>query len=194
MGSYRDIGRNGKTPSGITLQSLAIRPNARGSVTLTSADPAESPLIDPGFGTSDADLATLRDGLRTSHAIAQQPAFSALLTEEAWPRIDLQNDAALDDYIANTVHSGNALAGTCKMGRVSDPAAVVDPELRVRGVVGLRVVDASVMPSMPGGQLGATTFAIAERACGILLSEDPASPAQRGREPAVRDPAGRGSS
>lgn len=87
---------------------------------------------------------------------------------EAWPCVDLSDDAALDDYIASTVHSGNALAGTCKMGGARDDSAVVDTSLRVRGTSGLRVVDASVLPTMPGGQLGATVFALAEKASGIL--------------------------
>ena len=169
VGSYRDIGRNGKTPSGLTLQSLAIRPQSRGSVTLRSNDPADAPVLDPAFGVSDADMATLRHGLRISKAIVDQPAFDSIRGAEAWPRVDLDDDAALDDYIRTTVHSGNALAGTCKMGPPADPLAVVDEQLRVRGTQGLRVVDASVIPTMPGGQLGATVFALAERACGLVI-------------------------
>ena len=169
VGSYRDIGRNGKTPSGITLQSLAIRPQARGRVGLRSNDPSDTPLLDPAFGVSAADMATLRAGLRISDEIVSQHAFDAVRGEEAWPRLDLSDDAALDEYIRNTVHSGNALAGTCKMGRPADPLSVVDAELRVKGTHGLRVVDASVIPTMPGGQLGATVFALADRACRLIL-------------------------
>ena len=89
-----------------------------------------------------------------------------------WPCLgDLDDDDALDEYIRSTVHSANALAGTCKMGSDADDQAVVDTALRVRGAKGLRVVDASVIPTMPGGQLGATTFAIAERAAAIMLGE-----------------------
>ena len=101
--------------------------------------------------------------------------------EEAWPRLNLQDDAACDDYIANTVHSGNALAGSCKMGSARDPMAVVDTALRVRGTRGLRVVDASVLPTMPGGQLGATVFAIAERAASIIADAGASTPAERRR-------------
>ena len=175
VASYRDIGRQGKTPSGITLQSLAIRPEARGSVRLRTGDARDAPLVDPGYGTSKADLATLREGLRLSKAIAEQPAFDDVRDEEAWPRLDMSDDDALDDYIASTVHSGNALAGTCKMGRATDAAAVVDEALCVRGTSGLRVVDASVLPTMPGGQLGATVFALAEKASGIILGDDGAT-------------------
>ena len=108
VASYRDIGRRGKTPSGVTFQALAIRPRARGTVGLRSADPFDAPLLDPGYGAAAADLATLRAGLRISREIVRQPAFASLLGEEAWPRLDLADDAALDDYIAHTVHSGNA--------------------------------------------------------------------------------------
>ena len=173
VGSYRDIGKSGRTPSGITLQSLAIRPQARGAVTLRSSDPSEPPLIDPGYGSSAEDMATLRAGLRISKSIAEQPAFGDLLEAEAWPCLDLNDEAALDDYISNTVHSGNALAGTCKMGTATgrDGSAVVDERLNVIGTRGLRVVDASVIPTMPGGQLAATVVAMAERAAEMIVAE-----------------------
>ena len=172
VSSYRDIGKRGKTPSGITLQSVAIRPHARGSVTLASADVHDAPKIDPGFCTNAEDMATLREGLRLGRQLASQAAFDDVRTEEAWPCLgDLDDDDALDDYIRSTVHSANALAGTCKMGSDADDQAVVDTALRVKGAKGLRVVDASVIPTMPGGQLGATTFAIAERAAAIMLGE-----------------------
>ena len=171
VSSYRDIGRAGKTPSGVTLQSVAIRPEARGSVSLHSSDPLAAPLLDPGYGTSEADMATLRAGLRIAREIAEQPAFDDVRGEESWPCLDLDNDAALDTYIKSTVHSANALAGSCKMGTAEDPTAVVDTQLRVKGTHGLRVVDASVMPAMPGGQLGATTFAMAERASRIIQGQ-----------------------
>ena len=90
--------------------------------------------------------------------------------EEVWPGAQLTSDAELDEYIRATAHSANALAGSCRMGDGAD--AVVDTRLRVRGVRGLRVVDASIMPAMPGAQLGATVFAIAEKAADILLESE----------------------
>ena len=119
------------------------------------------------------DMATLRAGLRISKSIAEQPAFGDLLEAEAWPCLDLNDEAALDDYISNTVHSGNALAGTCKMGTAAgrDGSAVVDERLNVIGTRGLRVVDASVIPTMPGGQLAATVVAMAERAAEMIVAE-----------------------
>jgi len=168
VASYRDIGRNGRTPSGMTIQSLAIRPRARGAVTLRSSDPLDPPRLDTGFGTSDADLATLREGLRIAQRIVEQPAFDDVRGAEAWPRLDLEDAAAVNEYIASTVHSGNALAGSCKMGSAADEMAVVDERLCVMGTKGLRVVDASIIPTMPGGQLGATVLAIAERAADMI--------------------------
>lgn len=170
VSSYRDIGRAGRTPSGITLQSLAIRPHARGSVGLHSADPFEAPAVDIGYGTSEKDMRTLREGLRLSRRIVEQPAFDEMRGEESWPRLDLDDDDALDDYIRRTVHSGNALAGSCRMGREDDPSAAVTTELRVKGVGGLRVVDASILPRMPGGQLGATVFALADKAADMIIA------------------------
>ena len=102
VGSYRDIGRHGKTPSGLTLQSLAIRPRARGSVSLRSSDAADAPVLDPAFGTSDADMATLREGLRLSRRLVEQPAFDGVRGEEAWPRLDLD---AMHRYLSQSYWS-----------------------------------------------------------------------------------------
>lgn len=168
VSSYRDIGRTGQPRSGITFQSVAVRPRARGTLTLASADPAAPPLIDPAFGTSAEDLRTLREGVRLARRIASQPAFEGLCGEETWPGPAVESDAALDDYIAHTLHSANGIAGSCKMGLPNDAMAVVDTELRVRGTHNLRVVDVSVLPTMPGGQLGASAFALAEQASKII--------------------------
>ena len=85
-------------------------------------------------------MATLREGLRLAQRLASQPAFESVLGDEAWPRRDLESDAQLDEYIRSTVHSANALAGTCKMGAASDRAAVVDTALCVRGAKGHRLL------------------------------------------------------
>ena len=93
-----------------------------------------------------------------------------------WPGTAVSSDAELDEYIRANVHSANALAGSCRMGGGHDDEAVVDTRLRVRGVESLRVADASIMPAMPGAQLGATVFAIAEKAADILLGAAPGVP------------------
>ena len=170
VSSYEDIGRAGQPQSGITFQSVGIRPLSRGSVKLRSADPLDAPLIDPAFCMKDEDVATLREGIRLSRTLAKQPAFEDLRDDETWPGAALTSDKDLDKYIASTVHSANALAGSCKIGVRSDAMAVLNTDLCVRGTAGLRVVDASVLPTMPGGQLGATVFALAERASGIIIA------------------------
>ena len=96
-------------------------------------------------------------------------AFDDVRGEEVWPGTAVTSDRSLDEYIRANVHSANALAGSCRMGTGDGDGAVVDTQLRVRGVESLRVADASIMPAMPGAQLGATVFAIAERAADILL-------------------------
>jgi len=170
VASYRDIGRGGQPRSGMTLQAIAIRPRSRGRVRLASADPEAPPLVQPSFLSASSDRQTLREGIRICRKIAAQAAFDGMRGVETWPGAAAVSDADLDEYVSKVVHSANGLSGSCRMGRDDDEMAVVDESLRVRGVRGLRVVDASVMPSMPGGQLGATTFALAERASSIILA------------------------
>lgn len=170
VASYEDIGKAGQPQSGMTFQSIAVRPRSRGRVELASADPLAPPKLWPGFCEADEDLATLREGIRLSRRLAAAAEFDDVRDAEVWPGAAVTADGELDDYIRATAHSANALAGSCRMGdRGAD--AVVDTRLRVRGVRGLRVADASIMPAMPGAQLGATVFAIAEKAADILLED-----------------------
>ena len=97
------------------------------------------------------------------------PAFSQYLGEEIYPGPNVKTDEQIEDYIKNTVHTSNALVGTCKMG--NDRMSVVSAQLKVHGVDGLRVVDASVMPKIPGGQTGAPVFMIAEKAASIIKTQ-----------------------
>ena len=90
---------------------------------------------------------------------------------ETFPGADVRTDEQIDEYIRGTLHTSNALVGTCKMGRASDPTAVVAPTLRVHGVKSLRVVDASVMPRIPGGQTNAATVMIAEKAADMIRED-----------------------
>lgn len=168
VSSYRDIGRSGAPPSGLTLQCVAIRPRSRGHVTLTSPDPTHPPTIHPNYLGEEEDARTLREGIRLARRIASQPALARLIKKEVWPGEGVTSDGEIDHYVTDTLHSANGLAGTCKMGEADDPMGVVDERLRVRGVEGVRVVDASVLPAMPGGQLGATVFALAERGAQLI--------------------------
>jgi choline dehydrogenase-like flavoprotein len=159
-----------KWPSGVTFQLIACRPEGRGSVGLRSSDPFDAPRVETGYfeDAGGADLATLRAGIRLSRDIAATSAFAEFLEGERFPGADAASDDDLDAYIRASVHSSNAIVGTCRMGAAQGGGAVVDPQLRVFGVQGVRVVDASVMPVIPGGQTGAPTVMIAERAAAML--------------------------
>ena len=175
IGSYVEFGRMAaegkKWPSGLTFQLLAVRPRSRGSISLRSSSPWDAPVFDPAFlsdaGGRDAD--TLRRGLRLSRELAAAPALAALLEEEMHPGAGATSDDELDAYVRLTLHSGNAVVGSAKMG--DDGAAsgdVVDSAtLKVHGVSGLRIADASVLPALPGGQTGAAVV-VAERAAALL--------------------------
>jgi choline dehydrogenase-like flavoprotein len=165
----QESGKAAKWPQGITFQILACRPKSRGSVRLNSASITDKPVIDLGYLTDSAgaDARSLREGLRISRKLASTSAWSSILAGEAHPGPSKTSDEQLDDFIGKTIHSGNALTGTCALGPKG--TGVVSPtDLSVYGVRGLRVVDSSVIPMIPGGQTGAPTVMIAERAAAML--------------------------
>ena len=157
---------------GFTFQFLAIRPHCRGAVTLRSASMSDKPSIKLNLTQDKRDMETLRSGLRMARDyVTTTAAFGSIYGEEVFPGKSVQTDDEYDAYIRATVHSGAALVGTCRMGgRNDDTMAVVDEQLRLRGCAGIRICDASVMPTLPGGQVGSTVLMIAERACEFLLS------------------------
>jgi len=157
-------------PTGITYQILAVRPESRGTVRLASADIAERPAVDVAYlsDAGGADRDTLRNGVRISRRFAAASAWGDLVEEELHPGAAEESDEALDDYIARSMHSGNAVVGTCALGERARGGVVSPADFSVHGVAGLRVVDASVMPRIPGGQTGAPTVMIAERAASML--------------------------
>ncbi len=152
--------------SGYALVASVVAPDSRGSVRLASADPLTAPLIDPGFLTSDRDLSRLETGLRIVRQVARSPVFDAVRKLEVWPGPDVGTSAELRDYIRRGVGSFYHPAGTCALG--TSDAAVVDLELKVRGLTGLRVVDASVLPVIPNAHPNATVLAVAERAAELV--------------------------
>jgi len=169
MGTFTAFKKTTNHPDGFSLQSIATRPMSRGRVLLTSADAAKKPAIEGNYLTNKHDVATLREGLKMARQIAQQPAFKDYLSHEVFPGAHVKTDAELDAYIADSVHTANALVGTCRMGEVTDPQTVCDASMRVKGVKGLRICDASVAPALPGGQSGACVVMIAERAADMML-------------------------
>ena len=152
--------------AGHVLVASAMAPDSRGSVTLASADPQEAPLIDPGFLRDGRDLDRLEAGLLIIREATASAAFAPAQATEAWPGADVRASAGLRDYIRHTVDSYHHPVGTCRMG--PDAGDVVDLELRVRGIAGLRVADASVMPAIPNAHPAATVLAIAERAADLI--------------------------
>ena len=152
--------------AGHVLVASAMTPDSRGSVKLASPDPREAPLVDPGFLRDGRDLDRLEAGLLMIRQAAASAAFSRAQTAEVWPGTDVRTRAGLRDFIRRTVDSYHHPVGTCRMG--PDAGAVVDTELRVRGITGLRVADASVMPAIPNAHPAATVLAIAERAADLI--------------------------
>ncbi|MGV1008395.1 MAG: GMC family oxidoreductase [Dermatophilaceae bacterium] len=149
---------------GVTLGAILLRPASRGRITLRSADPVAPPRIDPAYLTDDADAGPLLRGLRLLLELAGTPALRPYAQTRHAPADT--SAAGLLAHLRATTTTMFHPVGTCRMG--SDPAAVVDPTLRVRGLDGLRVVDASVMPAIPGGNTNAPTIALAERAADLL--------------------------
>ena len=153
---------------GITLHAVLLRPRSVGSVRLRSADPAALPLIDPNYLGHPDDIRHLRAGLRIAREILAEAPLRDIVQGEILPGPDATSDAALDEHLRRTVKTDYHPVGTCSMGRADDPAAVVDPELKVRGIDGLRVVDASAMPKLVSANTNAPTMALADRAISIL--------------------------
>jgi choline dehydrogenase len=161
--------------AGYALVAAVVAPDSRGSVRLASADPWHAPLIDPGFLREPRDLDRLAEGLNLARRAAASSAFARLQAAEVWPGAGARTSAGLRGYIRRTVASYYHPAGTCRIGTGDD--AVTDTQLRVRGLAGLRVADASVMPAIPNAHPNATVLAIAERAAELIsgLARAPAS-------------------
>ncbi|QLK27739.1 choline dehydrogenase [Natrinema zhouii] len=151
---------------GFSLGALRLRPDSRGRVTLESADPFDEPAIDPQYLTEDTDLEVLLEGVKLARAIVQAEPFDEYRGAEVLPGPDAQSDAALIEHIRETAETLYHPVGTCKMG--DDELAVVDDRLRVHGLEGLRVVDASVMPTITSGNTDAPTTMIAEKAADFV--------------------------
>ncbi|WP_377273083.1 GMC family oxidoreductase [Peterkaempfera sp. SMS 1(5)a] len=152
--------------TGYTIVFSALHPYSRGSVRLAGADPATAPLIDPNFFGDDRDMVTMLTALDLAREIGRSPAFDDWRDQEAFPGPDAQDESELRDCLGRDADPYQHAVGTCRIG--TDPAAVVDPRLRVYGIEGLRVADASVMPIIPGANPHATVLAVAERAAALV--------------------------
>ncbi|MFI0404717.1 GMC family oxidoreductase [Actinomadura sp. 3N508] len=158
----------------LSVLVAAVAVTGRGSVTLRSASPHAKPLIDPAYLADKADLDILVAGVRQAREIAASGPLASLTAGEWAPGEQADTDEAIVEYIRRDVATLYHPTSTCAMG---GDDAVCDPELRVRGVEGLRVVDASVMPAVPRGNTNAPTIAIAERAADLIRNRTPLKPA-----------------
>ncbi len=151
-----------------------MRPTSRGHIALKSADPAVAPAIQPNMLATGRDRDDMREGLRLTREIMAQPALAPFRGPEVLPGPDVQSDAAIDAHVRARAESAFHLCGSCKMG--SDGMAVVDAQCRVRGLDGLRVVDASIMPSVVSGNLSAPVMMMGEKAADMILGREPPEP------------------
>ncbi|HEV2681468.1 MAG TPA: GMC oxidoreductase, partial [Rhodanobacter sp.] len=164
-----DHGRHRLPGYGYTMHACYLHPRSRGRLRLHSADPVQPIAIHANYlGDPEGhDLKRMIEAARLSREIFDQPAFDAYRGEPVFPERSLRTDAEYTDFIRRKAETVYHPVGSCRMG--NDDRAVVDSELRVRGVHGLRVVDASVMPSLPSGNTNAPTIMIAERASALIL-------------------------
>jgi choline dehydrogenase-like flavoprotein len=154
---------------GYTLHITLMRPKSRGVVLLASADPKAAPLIDPAYLSERDDLLRLVRGARMGHAILQAEALKPHRGPMLYPFP--HDDAQAEEFVRAHTDTEYHPVGTCAMGPAGDPMAVVDAQLRVRGLQGLRVVDASVMPRLVTGNTNAPTIMIAEKAALMIRSD-----------------------
>ncbi len=153
---------------GMHLLGYQMRPESQGSVMIRSADPAQSPVIQPNYLSAELDRRTLIDIVRFMRRIYAQVPLCRLVGAETLPGAEVQSDDEILDMAKRTGSTVFHSAGTCKMG--DDPLAVVDSDLKVRGVAGLRVADASVMPTLVSGNTNAAVMAIGWRAADLILN------------------------
>jgi choline dehydrogenase-like flavoprotein len=166
IGKLIDHGRKTVFGHGYSCHVCLLRPRSRGSLTLASADPFAAPLIDPNFLADPDDLARLLRGFKIMRRILEQPALAAHRGTELPASASARSDAQIEQFIRNHADTIYHPVGTCRMG--NGPLDVVDAELRVHGVQNLRVVDASIMPSIVAGNTNAPTVMIGEKAADLI--------------------------
>jgi choline dehydrogenase-like flavoprotein len=146
-----------------------LRPKSRGEVTLNSADPAEDPVIDPNFLSHPDDVSDMVAGYKKMMKIMNKEPISKYTSKHVFRPIDLDDDDDIEKAIRESADTVYHPVGTCKMG--NDVMSVVDSNLKVHKVEGLRVVDASIMPTLVGGNTNAPTIMIGEKASDIILQD-----------------------
>lgn len=171
LGSGIEAGVAQMKNPGVTLNSAFLRPRSRGTVRLASADPKAPPLIDPNYWAESYDRECALGGLRLARDILRQPALKPFVLAERLPGDNLKSDEELSEYAYRSCKTDHHPVGTCAMG--AGPEAVVTPDLRLRGIEGLRIVDASIMPFVPSCNTNAPTIMVAEKAADMILGKAP---------------------
>ena len=155
-----------KGSSGITLNSYTVRPKSRGTVRLRSSDPEALPIVDPNFLAEPDDLKTSVEGVKISTEIFRQPSLQKYVRTIRYPDDSVKSQSDFEAYARQYGRTSYHPTCTCKMG--TDEMAVVDPQLRVHGLDGIRICDSSVMPSLIGSNTNAPTIMIAEKASDMI--------------------------
>jgi choline dehydrogenase-like flavoprotein len=171
LGSGIEAGVARLQNAGVTLNTAYLRPRSRGTVRLRSKDPADHPLIDPNYWDDPHDRAMSIEGLRIGREIMRQPALEPFVLAERMPGPGVSTEIELAEYAFRTCKTDHHPVGTCKMG--TDDMAVVAPDLRVRGLEGLRVCDSSIMPRINSSNTNAPTIMIGEKASDLVLGRLP---------------------
>ena len=168
--SYQQVAHGAlEKEAGMTVAVCAVRPSSRGTIMAASADPLERPLIRPNYLSDPDDMRVILAGMEQARRIFAQPAFAPYNVAETLPGSGVKSEADLHAYVREQGSIIYHPVGTCKMGE--DPLAVVSPRLAVHGIEGLRVVDASVMPTVTTGNTNAPTIMIAEKASAMIIED-----------------------
>ena len=165
-----DHGRERVGDPGLSIHVCQLRPESRGEVRLASADPLDEPVIKANYLSVPSDVDALVEGVKVARRIFDTERFRPILGEEFETSRDAQSDEEIEDFVRQNAETIYHPVGTCRMGH--DDMAVVDARLRVRGLQSLRVVDASVMPTLIGGNTNAPTIMIAEKASDMILEDN----------------------
>lgn len=174
LGSGIEAGVEKLKNAGVTLNSAHLHPRSRGTVRLASNDPAAAPLIDPNYWSDPHDRKMSLEGLKIAREIMQQDALKPYVMAERLPGPKVVSDDDLFDYACANAKTDHHPVGTCRMG--TDAMAVVDLELKVRGLEGLRVCDSSIMPRVPSCNTNAPTIMVSEKGADIIRGLDPLPP------------------
>ncbi|MEM7252137.1 MAG: GMC family oxidoreductase N-terminal domain-containing protein [Pseudomonadota bacterium] len=163
---------------GATVAPWQQRPESTGYVRIQSRQPEDAPVIQPNYLAHETDRQVLLGGMRLARTLLRTAPLEHYFEREEFPGDDIQSDDELLDFARGRGTTCFHVMGTCRMGPISDPTAVVDDQLRVHGLEGLRVVDASIMPTMPSANTNAPTLMIAEKAADMIRGKSPPPPAE----------------